>query len=102
MRFRRSMVAALSAGLAEKGVKVGVLLGTAYLFTKEAVEAGAITARFQQEALACGETVLAGDRPGPRHPLHPDALRRDIRGGKETARGRGEERRWKSASRSSG
>jgi acyl transferase domain-containing protein/NAD(P)H-dependent flavin oxidoreductase YrpB (nitropropane dioxygenase family)/NADP-dependent 3-hydroxy acid dehydrogenase YdfG len=58
------MVAALSAGLAEKGVKVGVLLGTAYLFTKEAVEAGAITARFQQEALACGDTVLLETGPG--------------------------------------
>ncbi|MBA4191555.1 MAG: polyketide synthase [Planctomycetaceae bacterium] len=59
-----SMVAALSVGLAEKGIKVGVLLGTAYLFTKEAVEGGAITARFQQEALACGETVLLETGPG--------------------------------------
>ncbi|MFO0822241.1 MAG: beta-ketoacyl synthase N-terminal-like domain-containing protein [Gemmataceae bacterium] len=59
-----SMVAALSVGLAEKGVKVGVLLGTAYLFTKEAVEGGAITARFQQEALACGDTVLLETGPG--------------------------------------
>jgi acyl transferase domain-containing protein/NAD(P)H-dependent flavin oxidoreductase YrpB (nitropropane dioxygenase family)/NAD(P)-dependent dehydrogenase (short-subunit alcohol dehydrogenase family)/acyl carrier protein len=58
------MVAALSAGLAEKGVKVGVLLGTAYLFTREAVEAGAITARFQKEALACGDTVLLETGPG--------------------------------------
>ena len=59
-----AMVAALSAGLAGKGVKVGVLLGTAYLFTKEAVEAGAITARFQSEALNCGETVLLETGPG--------------------------------------
>ncbi len=58
------MVAALSASLAEKGVKVGVLLGTAYLFTREAVEAGAITAAFQKEALACGETVLLESGPG--------------------------------------
>jgi acyl transferase domain-containing protein/NAD(P)H-dependent flavin oxidoreductase YrpB (nitropropane dioxygenase family)/NAD(P)-dependent dehydrogenase (short-subunit alcohol dehydrogenase family) len=58
------MVAALSAGLAEKGVKVGVLLGTAYLFTQEAVETKAITARFQQEALRCGETVLLESGPG--------------------------------------
>jgi acyl transferase domain-containing protein/NAD(P)H-dependent flavin oxidoreductase YrpB (nitropropane dioxygenase family)/NADP-dependent 3-hydroxy acid dehydrogenase YdfG len=58
------MVAALSAGLAEKGVRVGVLLGTAYLFTKEAVEAGAITARFQKEALSCGDTVLLESGPG--------------------------------------
>jgi acyl transferase domain-containing protein/NAD(P)H-dependent flavin oxidoreductase YrpB (nitropropane dioxygenase family)/NAD(P)-dependent dehydrogenase (short-subunit alcohol dehydrogenase family)/acyl carrier protein len=59
-----AMVAALSAGLAERGVKVGVLLGTAYLFTKEAVAAGAITERFQKEALACGETVLLETGPG--------------------------------------
>src|SRR5262245_51364044 len=59
-----AMVAALSAGLAERGVKVGVLLGTAYLFTKEAVAAGAITARFQQEAIACGDTVLLETGPG--------------------------------------
>src|SRR5204862_3289690 len=43
---------------------IGVLLGTAYLFTKEAVEAGAITAGFQQEALRCGETVLLETGPG--------------------------------------
>ncbi|MCE9563600.1 MAG: acyltransferase domain-containing protein [Planctomycetes bacterium] len=59
-----TMVAALSVGLAEKGVKVGVLVGTAYLFTKEAVAGGAITERFQREALACGETVLLETGPG--------------------------------------
>ena len=86
-----SMVAALSAGLAEKGVKVGVLLGTAYLFTKEAVAAGAITARFQQEALALRRDGAPGDRPRPRDPLHPDALRRRLRGREAPApRGRQE------------
>jgi acyl transferase domain-containing protein/NAD(P)H-dependent flavin oxidoreductase YrpB (nitropropane dioxygenase family)/NAD(P)-dependent dehydrogenase (short-subunit alcohol dehydrogenase family)/acyl carrier protein len=59
-----NMVAALSASLAEKGVKIGVLLGTAYLFTKEAVAGGAITERFQQESLACSETVLLETGPG--------------------------------------
>ncbi|MCS6864889.1 MAG: beta-ketoacyl synthase N-terminal-like domain-containing protein [Gemmataceae bacterium] len=58
------MVEAVSAPLAEKGVKVGVLLGTAYLFTQEAVQTGAITERFQQEALRCGETVLLETGPG--------------------------------------
>lgn len=58
------MVTALSAGLNERGVKVGVLLGTAYLFTKEAVAGGAITERFQREALACGDTVLLETGPG--------------------------------------
>jgi acyl transferase domain-containing protein/NAD(P)H-dependent flavin oxidoreductase YrpB (nitropropane dioxygenase family)/NAD(P)-dependent dehydrogenase (short-subunit alcohol dehydrogenase family)/acyl carrier protein len=59
-----SMVAALTAGLADRGVKIGLLLGTAYLFTKEAVAAGAITERFQAEALACGDTVLLETGPG--------------------------------------
>ena len=59
-----AMVASLAGGLAEKGVKVGVLLGTAYLFTEEAVAAGAITAQFQQEALDCGDTVLLETGPG--------------------------------------
>jgi acyl transferase domain-containing protein/NAD(P)H-dependent flavin oxidoreductase YrpB (nitropropane dioxygenase family)/NADP-dependent 3-hydroxy acid dehydrogenase YdfG len=59
-----AMVAAMSAGLAERGVKIGVLLGTAYLFTEEAVAAGAITARFQQEVLTCTATVLLETGPG--------------------------------------
>src|SRR5262249_42573425 len=37
---------------------VGVLMGTAYLFTHEAVSCGAIVPRFQQEALDCEGTVL--------------------------------------------
>jgi acyl transferase domain-containing protein/NAD(P)-dependent dehydrogenase (short-subunit alcohol dehydrogenase family) len=59
-----SMVAALAAPLAERGVGIGVLMGTAYLFTREAVESGAIMPRFQQEALRCTETVLLQSAPG--------------------------------------
>jgi acyl transferase domain-containing protein/NAD(P)H-dependent flavin oxidoreductase YrpB (nitropropane dioxygenase family) len=59
-----SMVAALSAPLASRGVKVGVLLGTAYLFTREAVETGAITPAFLEEALRCGRTALLESGPG--------------------------------------
>ncbi|UCC31291.1 MAG: SDR family NAD(P)-dependent oxidoreductase, partial [Phycisphaerales bacterium] len=53
-----SIVAALAAPLTERGVRVGVLLGTSYLFTKEAVATGAIVEGFQQEAVACDRTVL--------------------------------------------
>ena len=53
-----AMVSALSAALVERGVAVGILMGTAYLFTHEAVSRGAITPRFQQEALDCHGTVL--------------------------------------------
>ncbi len=59
-----SMVAAMAAPLAERGVKIGVLLGTAYLFTKEAVEAGAIVRNFQREAVRCDHTVLLETGPG--------------------------------------
>ncbi|MGH3965972.1 MAG: beta-ketoacyl synthase N-terminal-like domain-containing protein, partial [Pseudonocardiaceae bacterium] len=59
-----AMVAAMAATLAERGVRVGVLLGTAYLFTEEAVTAGAITPGFQREALHCAGTVLLDSGPG--------------------------------------
>jgi len=59
-----AMVSALSAALAERGVAVGVLMGTAYLFTHEAVTGGAIVPRFQKEALDCDETILLQTAPG--------------------------------------
>src|SRR6185503_160886 len=46
-----SMVAALAAPLARRGARVGVLLGTAYLFTEEA-------------AVRCRRTVLLETGPG--------------------------------------
>ncbi len=57
-------VAALAAPLAERGVKIGVLMGTAYLFTEEAVATGAIVPGFQAEAIACMRTVLLETGPG--------------------------------------
>jgi acyl transferase domain-containing protein/NAD(P)H-dependent flavin oxidoreductase YrpB (nitropropane dioxygenase family)/NAD(P)-dependent dehydrogenase (short-subunit alcohol dehydrogenase family) len=53
-----SMVAALSAPLVEAGVKIGVLLGTAYLFTREAVATGAIVPGFQAAAIGCDATAV--------------------------------------------
>src|SRR5262249_25116094 len=50
--------------LAARGVKVGVLVGTAYLFTEECVSTGAIVPRFQAEALRCQTTVLLETGPG--------------------------------------
>jgi acyl transferase domain-containing protein/NADP-dependent 3-hydroxy acid dehydrogenase YdfG len=52
-----AMVAAFAAPLAERGIRVGVLMGTAYLFTKEAVESGSIVPAFQETLLTCTETV---------------------------------------------
>jgi acyl transferase domain-containing protein/NAD(P)H-dependent flavin oxidoreductase YrpB (nitropropane dioxygenase family)/NAD(P)-dependent dehydrogenase (short-subunit alcohol dehydrogenase family) len=57
-------VSALAGDLAARGVGVGILMGTAYLFTREAVETGAIVQRFQNEALRCRETVLLETGPG--------------------------------------
>ena len=57
-------VAALGAPLAERGVRLGVLVGTGYLFTTEAVAMGAIVPGFQEEAIRCATTVLLETGPG--------------------------------------
>ncbi len=59
-----AMVAALAAPLVARGAAVGVLLGTAYLFSAEAVACGAIQPAFQEAALACAATVLLETAPG--------------------------------------
>jgi acyl transferase domain-containing protein/NAD(P)H-dependent flavin oxidoreductase YrpB (nitropropane dioxygenase family)/NAD(P)-dependent dehydrogenase (short-subunit alcohol dehydrogenase family)/acyl carrier protein len=59
-----AMVAAMAAPLAARGARVGVLMGTAYLFTEEAVETGAILPVFQEAAVACERTVLLETAPG--------------------------------------
>ncbi|MDT0448180.1 SDR family oxidoreductase [Streptomyces hesseae] len=59
-----TMVAALSAGLTRRGAAVGVLMGTAYLFTHEAVECGAVRPAFQRTVLTAESTVLLDTAPG--------------------------------------
>lgn len=59
-----AMVAALAAPLAARGMHIGILIGTAYLFTEEAVAAGAIMPGFQEEALRCHRTALLETGPG--------------------------------------
>jgi acyl transferase domain-containing protein/NAD(P)H-dependent flavin oxidoreductase YrpB (nitropropane dioxygenase family)/NAD(P)-dependent dehydrogenase (short-subunit alcohol dehydrogenase family) len=59
-----AMVAALTAPLVERGAQAGILMGTAYLFTEEAVRAGAIRPGFQRVAVACERTVLLETAPG--------------------------------------
>ena len=59
-----AMVAAMAGPLAEQGAHIGVLMGTAYLFTTEAVASGAIVAGFQAAAVACDSTVLLETSPG--------------------------------------
>ena len=50
-------ISAMAAPLVDRGAKVGVSLGTAYLFTKEIVLSEALSGIFQQEVLNCKETV---------------------------------------------
>ncbi|MGF7236205.1 MAG: beta-ketoacyl synthase N-terminal-like domain-containing protein, partial [Frankia sp.] len=57
-------VAAAAAPLAERGAGIGVLMGTAYLFTEESVSSGAIMPGFQAAAVGCEETVLLETSPG--------------------------------------
>ena len=52
-----AMVATIAAPLAARGIKVGVLMGSAYLFTHEIVANGSIVPAFQEQALACRKTV---------------------------------------------
>ncbi|MER7003944.1 SDR family NAD(P)-dependent oxidoreductase [Dactylosporangium sp. NPDC000555] len=59
-----AMVAAMAGPLTRRGVRVGVLMGTAYLFTREAVERGAIQPLFQREAMGATGTALLETAPG--------------------------------------
>ena len=59
-----AMLAALTAPLAERGIRVGGLMGTAYLFTKEIVASGAVVQGYQDEALACRHTTSLETGPG--------------------------------------
>jgi 3-oxoacyl-(acyl-carrier-protein) synthase len=59
-----AMVQVLVAPLVAKGVKVGILMGSAYLFTKEIVSTGAIVPRFQKEVIDCERTVNLESGPG--------------------------------------
>ncbi len=59
-----AFIAVMAAPLAARGVKVGVLMGTAYLYTTEAVATGAILPKFQEQAIEQRETVLLETAPG--------------------------------------
>ncbi|AOR37503.1 polyketide synthase [Streptomyces fodineus] len=59
-----AMVAALAAPLTARGAAVGVLMGTAYLFTEEAVAHGAIRPLFQRQVLTATTTALLETAPG--------------------------------------
>jgi len=62
--FSAAFISVLAAPLAAKGTKIGVLMGTAYIYTQEAVSSGAILPRFQEQAMQHSETVLLETAPG--------------------------------------
>ena len=59
-----AMVSSLAGPLSKKGFRIGVLVGSAYLYTNEAVASGAITEGFQRAAIDCEETILLESGPG--------------------------------------
>ena len=62
--FSSAFVSIMSATLAAKGAKIGVLMGTSYLYTKEAVKSGAITSQYQKQIVEKKETILLEAAPG--------------------------------------
>ncbi|MFE3175143.1 SDR family NAD(P)-dependent oxidoreductase [Amycolatopsis sp. NPDC059090] len=59
-----AMVAAMAGTLSDRGVQVGLVMGTAYLFTDEAVASGAIQPLFRQRAVEATTTSLLETAPG--------------------------------------
>ena len=59
-----AMVSVLAAGLAERGCRIGVLIGSAYIFTREAVETGAVVPDFQSVIRECHSTIELESGPG--------------------------------------
>ena len=59
-----AMVSVMAAPMVERGMKIGVLMGTAYLFTQEIVRSGAVVQEFQNAAIACERTLTLETGPG--------------------------------------
>ncbi|WP_436497866.1 SDR family oxidoreductase [Actinokineospora sp. HUAS TT18] len=57
-------VAGVADALARRGAGVGVLMGTGYLFTAEAVSCGAVRPTFQRQVIAATRTELLQTAPG--------------------------------------
>ncbi|MEI6127011.1 MAG: beta-ketoacyl synthase N-terminal-like domain-containing protein, partial [Pseudomonadota bacterium] len=59
-----AMVAILAAPLAELGVHIGIQMGSAYLFCREALSTGAIVEQYQKQAIRCDGTQVLETSPG--------------------------------------
>ncbi|MEU6081379.1 SDR family oxidoreductase [Streptomyces sp. NPDC047108] len=84
-----AMVAALAAPLTARGVAVGLLMGTAYLFTEEAVGSGAVRPVFQRQVLQARRTELLETAPGHATRCVPSPYTENYRALKDELRGRG-------------
>ncbi len=62
--FSSAFISIMAATLAAKGAKIGILMGTSYLYTKEAVETGAILEEYQKQSISQNKTVLLEAAPG--------------------------------------
>ncbi len=88
-----AMAAASAAAVSERGARVGALMGTAYLFTREATECGRDHAAVPAGGGRRRGHRAAGERPRPRHPLPGLAVRRAVRGRAAQAARRRDRRR---------
>ncbi|MFD9000301.1 SDR family NAD(P)-dependent oxidoreductase [Streptomyces sp. NPDC059582] len=84
-----AMVAALAAPLTARGAAVGVLMGTAYLFTAEAVTGEAIQPLFQRQVLAAERTTLLETAPGHATRCVPSPFTADYRAHERRLRSEG-------------
>lgn len=74
-----AMVAALAAPLTARGAAVGLLMGTAYLFTDEAVSCGAIRPLFRRQVMDAEATTLLESAPGHATRCVPSPFAADFR-----------------------
>ncbi|GAA3524933.1 type I polyketide synthase [Amycolatopsis ultiminotia] len=82
-------VAVAAAPLAARGAGVGVLMGSAYLFTQEAVDDGAVLPAFQRQVLAAERTELLETAPGHATRCVHSPFVSEFRELRETLRARG-------------
>ncbi|MCZ4510248.1 SDR family oxidoreductase [Streptomyces sp. ActVer] len=96
-----AMIAALAAPLTARGAAVGVLMGTAYLFTDEAVECGAVRPLFQRQVMAATRTALLETAPGHATRCVPSPFSENYRESEAELRERGvpERRIWEELER---
>jgi acyl transferase domain-containing protein/NAD(P)H-dependent flavin oxidoreductase YrpB (nitropropane dioxygenase family)/NAD(P)-dependent dehydrogenase (short-subunit alcohol dehydrogenase family) len=76
---RSAAIAALFAShLTERGMKTGILMGTAYIFTAEAVSSGAVVEKFQRTVRECKKTVLLESGAGQANRCADTAFAREF------------------------